>query len=150
LLAANTDPTNVQTRFEKQAEIATKTLTDLSSRLPTAAVRIVVLGKPDPGRRSVLFSERFTIRQFAAAARIWTDAQLAAPAFQASFPKGKPAGVVINSYVCHPGDLVKLLNTTWLRGLEERKFVPTCRLNQAYALLLGSLAEQRRVAASKP
>ena len=147
LLSADADPAKTEARFEKQTETALSTLSELSSRLPAATVRVFVIGKPDPGRRNVLLNERFTVRHFAEAAQTWTKAQLSAPPFQAQWPTGRRAFEVIESYVCHPGDLVRLLNTAWLRGIAEPKFVPGCRFHQIYGLLLGLPPEQRRVAA---
>jgi hypothetical protein len=149
LFGTTSDPLQSADRFENQCKAVLDLLDAGVSQGSGARIELLVIAKPDPGRRNIVFSESFTVDAFRAASTRWNEAQLAAPPFIIELPvaKGERAAKV-SSFVLHPARLLVLLNTTWVRGVAESFHVSGTRFHEIYRLFLGNDVVAGRQAAA--
>lgn len=148
LFGNTTDSLQSAERFEAQCEAVLELLDVQLLQGSDARIELLVIAKPDPGRRNIVFSESFAVDAFRAASARWNEAQLSAPPFLIELPvaKGERAAKV-SSFVLHPARLLVLLNTTWVRGVGESIHVSGTRFHEIYRLFLGNETVAKRQAA---
>jgi len=148
LFGNTSDPVVAADRFEKQSEAV---LDLLDASLPQgsgARIELLVIAKPDPGRRNIVFSDSFTVDSFRAASTRWNTAQLSAPSFRVLIPSvAKQPAIEQTSFVLHPARLLVLLNTAWVRGVGEKVHVSGTRFHEVFRLFLGNETTAKRQAA---
>lgn len=147
LFGNSADPIKAADRFETQC----KTVLDLlDADLPAgsgASIELLVIAKPDPGRRNIVFSDTFSVDALRAASTRWNAAQLAAPPFRIRLPAGKGEDAIEqSSFVLHPARLLVLLNTAWVRGVAENVHVSGTRFHEVFRLFLGHETAAKRQA----
>lgn len=147
LFGNSVDPIKAADQFETQCK---STLDLLDANIPSgsgANIELLVIAKPDPGRRNIVFNDSFSVDALRAASTRWNAAQMAAPPFLVRIPVGKGKEVVEQaSLVLHPARLLVLLNTAWVRGVAKDLHVSSTRFHEVFRLFLGNESTAKRQA----
>jgi len=138
LFGHTTDPLKAASRFDEQCKAVLDVLDAAIPKDSKARIELLVIAKPDPGRRNIVFSDSFTVESFRSASTRWREAQLAAPPFRILLPvAAKQPAIEISSSVMRPATLLGELNTVWVRGVGESFHVSATRFHEVFRLFLG-------------
>lgn len=144
--AAGDDPL-AEARFEEACASVVRAIEGIPAGTIDAAVRVLVLSKADRGRTKVVLSEAYRPNEIRAAAERWREGARNVPSFDVYVPveKGKPAERRAPRPP-FPAEVMRALNTVWLRGAKESADAPGCSLADVHrALLRGDKAAAERL-----
>jgi len=100
---------------------------------------VLVLSKADPGRTKVVLSEVYRPQELKLAAETWKSGPKNLPHVSLFIP-GKKGGPVVDRGVFppFPSEVMRCLNTHWIRNLEESSRVPMCSLSDVHRAMVRS------------
>ena len=149
LFGNTADPLQAADRFEVQCKAVLDLLDAAVPAGSTARIELLVIAKPDPGRRNIVFSDSFTVDALRASSSRWQQAQLSSPPLKVLLPvAAKQPAIEVSSYVLRPAGLLAVLNTAWVRGVGKDVHVSSTRFHEVFRLFLGEESLAARQAAS--
>jgi hypothetical protein len=124
-------------RFEAFAQTVIERLQGLARTDPRALIRVFVLAKADKARTKLLYSRQFTAGRVIAAAEEWQEAARNLPPLQIRrFTETRDQTCWRGPLTPFPAEVVRCLNTVWLKAGTEVKWVSGADIGAGLTLLL--------------
>jgi|WetSurMetagenome_2_1015567.scaffolds.fasta_scaffold00072_8 hypothetical protein len=127
-----------EARYEEKAASVIKAIEGTAGINDDSKIQILIMSRIDPGRKQVSYATFFTVKRVKDGFNEWMNGYKNTPSISLPFFREKGKCPEIDEPSCpSPSNVMKCLNTRWIREGSERVSIPTAKINEVYDLYVG-------------